>query len=249
MSDVDEGDHEGTRTRGNQQALTVAAIAVLAIVIVLLAGAAAGPWSWPSPGSADTPSVIDETVATPFPFPSGLEPPPEQGEAAPTTDNPFVRWLIIATVAAIGLLLIVLLVRLGLMLRRGKLPPPDPRQVGTPGAEELIDAPAIQEGIAAAQQALASDRPPRDAIVRAWLALETAAGDAGAARRPSQTPTEFATVVLARTSADDAAVETLRRLYTRSRFSEDEVTRRDAEQARDALERVAASWSAVEVRS
>ncbi|WP_162458604.1 DUF4129 domain-containing protein [Pseudactinotalea suaedae] len=244
---MDEGDHEGS-TAGRSQALTVAAIAVLAIVLALLAGAAAGPWEWPDPGSGSTPIGSGEPPPTLFPtFPS-QEAPPDLSEAEPGGENPFVRWLIIATVAAIGVLVILLLVRLGLMLRRGTVPPPDPRQVSTPHAEELIDAPAIQEGIAAAREALTSDRPPRDAIVRAWLALETAAGDAGVVRRPSQTPTEFASLVLTRTSADDTAVEILRRLYTRSRFSEAEVTRDDAERARAALERIALSWSALEVR-
>jgi len=247
MGDVGEGDHEGTRAR-RSQALTVAAIAVLAIVLALLAGAAAGPWQWPSPGSGSTSTGREEPPPTLFPtFPS-QEALPEIGEAEPGGENPLIRWLIIAVVAVIGLLLILLLVRLGLMLRRGTVPPPGPRQVGTPQADELIDAPAIQEGIEAAREALTSDRPPRDAIVAAWLALETAAGDAGLTRRPSQTPTEFATLVLARTSADDTAVETLRRLYAQARFSEAEVTRADGERARAALERVALSWSALEVR-
>lgn len=243
-----DGDHPDERGHAPSRVGTVAALAVLAIVLMLLAGAAAGPWNWPDPGLGSTGTGGEEM--TPF-FPTF--PTPEtvpEGEdlgAPPAGGNAWVRWLVIATVAAIGVLIILLLVRLVLALRRGTVPPPDPREVGTPGADELVDAPAIQEGIAAAQQALASERPPRDAIVRAWMALEEAAGEAGVARRPAQTPTEFAVVVLARTEADDDAVAVLRRLYTRSRFSEAEITRDDATQAHVALERIAASWAAVQV--
>lgn len=244
---VGDGDHERTPP---QQLLLVAAIAVLAIVLALMAAAAAGPWEWPAPGTDRSADGGEQVTQTFLPTPPSQEEPAEPEENAPPSgDNPLVRWLVIATVAAIGVLILFLALRLGLMLRRGKLAPPDPRQVSTPQSEELIDAPAIQEGIAAAQGALAEDRPPRDAIVRAWLALETAAGDAGVTRRPAQTPTEFATLVLARTAADADSVQVLRTLYTRSRFSEAEITQEDAEQARTALKTIAASWSAVEVPS
>lgn len=229
--------------------MTVAALAVLALVLVLIAGATAGPWKWPDPGG-DSTFTMEESATGWLPLPTVEEPPPDPAdEAPPTAENPLVRWLLIGVAAVIGLLVVLLLVRLALLLRRESLPPPDPREVSEASAENLLDAPAIQEGIVTAQQALAEQRPPRDAIVQAWLALERAAGDAGAARRPSQTPTEFVAVVLTRTSADDDAVQTLRRLYTRSRFSEAEVTRRDAEAARGALERIAGSWAALEVPS
>ncbi len=227
----------------------VAAIAVLALTLALLAAAAAGPWEWPGAGSDRTGGGGEQVTQTLIPTLPSAEDPPDPEDNPPTGDNPLGRWLIIAAVVVIGVVILLLAVRLALMLRRGTPAPPDPRQVSTPRAEELVDAPAIQEGIAAAQDALAGDRPPRDAIVRAWLALETAAGDAGVARRPSQTPTEFASVVLTRTEADAASVQVLRELYAQSRFSEAEITRSDAEAARAALEAVAASWSAVQVPS
>lgn len=243
-----DGDHPDQRVRAPQRVGAVAALAVLAIVLALLAGAAAGPWNWPEPGLGATGSGGEEV--TPF-LPTlptqEAEPVPEDTEAPEYVDNPLLRWLLIAAVAVIGALLLLLVVRLLLRLRRDTVPPPDPRQVGTPQADEFVDAPAIQEGIVAAQQALASERAPRDAIVRAWLALENAAGDAGVARKPAQTPTEFAALVLARTEADETSVATLRRLYARSRFSEAAITREDAADARTALERIATSWSALQV--
>jgi hypothetical protein len=69
-------------------------------------------------------------------------------------------------------------------------------------------------------------RPPRDAVIAAWLALE------GAEQRlPHQTPTEF---------TDELGVDAtvLRNLYQRARFGHVEVTEEQAAEARRELDRI-----------
>ena len=76
---------------------------------------------------------------------------------------------------------------------------------------------------------------PGDAVVAAWLVLETAAAEAGSARKAHQTPTEFTTAVLAGHAVDRDALDRLRRLYQRARFgttsrvTEDDVAAAEAD--------------------
>jgi hypothetical protein len=69
-------------------------------------------------------------------------------------------------------------------------------------------------------------RPPRDAVIAAWLALE-----ATEPRQPHQTPTEFTNGL-----GVDAVV--LRDLYQRARFGHEDVTHEQAEEARQELDRI-----------
>ncbi|GLY52625.1 DUF4129 domain-containing protein [Lentzea sp. NBRC 102530] len=69
-------------------------------------------------------------------------------------------------------------------------------------------------------------RPPRDAVIAAWVALEAAEE-----RLPHQTPTEFTERL-----GVDAAV--LKDLYQRARFGHEDVTAAQAEQAREELDRI-----------
>ncbi|MFD4676516.1 DUF4129 domain-containing protein [Lentzea sp. NPDC058450] len=70
------------------------------------------------------------------------------------------------------------------------------------------------------------ERPPRDAVIAAWLALEAAEE-----RLPHQTPTEF---------TDELGVDAtvLKDLYQRARFGHEDVTAAQAEQARQELDRI-----------
>lgn len=79
---------------------------------------------------------------------------------------------------------------------------------------------------------------PGDTVVRAWLVLERATADAGLGRRPHQTPTEFTTEVLAGLRVDAAALDRLRVVYQRARFSSRPVTAADVDTARAALDRL-----------
>jgi hypothetical protein len=69
-------------------------------------------------------------------------------------------------------------------------------------------------------------RPPRDAVIAAWLALEAAEQ-----RLPHQTPTEFTDQL-----GVDAVV--LKNLYQRARFGHEEVTAQQAGEAKEELDRI-----------
>ncbi|MGI5503032.1 DUF4129 domain-containing protein [Lentzea sp. CA-135723] len=69
-------------------------------------------------------------------------------------------------------------------------------------------------------------RPPRDAVIAAWLALEAAEE-----RLPHQTPTEF-------TERLGVDANVLKDLYQRARFGHEDVTAAQAEQAREELGRI-----------
>jgi Domain of unknown function (DUF4129) len=106
------------------------------------------------------------------------------------------------------------------------------------------DTPTLRTGIALALQVLDEQREPADAIVRAWLGLQETAEESGIVRRPAETPTEFTSRILSRAFADDAAVQTLLRLYLRTRFGDHPVTSDDVSAVRAALQELARTWPA-----
>lgn len=128
--------------------------------------------------------------------------------------------------------------------RRRKLGLPDPvirSEDEDRGTDTASVSARLAGGVRAAQAALRQRfaGPPSDAVVAAWLALETAAADVGVPRLPAQTPTEFTSAVLATYTDRDDALDQLRALYQRARFGLDhEIAQADAEAAADALDRV-----------
>jgi hypothetical protein len=114
-----------------------------------------------------------------------------------------------------------------------------------PAASEIeAGAPALRTGVELALEVLDEQREPTDAIVRAWLGLEETAEASGISRQPAETPTEFTSRVLRRSSADDSAVRTLLRVYLRTRFGEHPATDDDVAAVRAALEELIRSWPA-----
>lgn len=242
-------DRAGTTSTSRRTALT-AVLVLLGLVVALLAASAVG--SWDTPRGADVTATLEsETGVVVIPTPPPTLPTEEVvAEGEPGAENPFVRWLVIGVVTLIGVVVLALLLRLlASVLRRAPVEEPEAHDVTAAVADDSVDAPAILDGIARAQSALEGDRAPRDAIIEAWLALEHAATEAGVGRRPAQTPTEFTAVVLERTPADRDAVDLLRGLYLRVRFSDDHLQRGDAAAARDALTTISVSWSELDVPS
>ncbi|MEV4310652.1 DUF4129 domain-containing protein [Actinocrispum sp. NPDC049592] len=82
--------------------------------------------------------------------------------------------------------------------------------------------------------------PPSDAVIAAWVHLETEAAASGTEREPHQTPSEFTEAVLTEHHADENALRDLKSVYQRARFGQaDRVTADDVAVARAALERIA----------
>jgi hypothetical protein len=105
---------------------------------------------------------------------------------------------------------------------------------------------ALLTGIELALRELDEDRDPADAVVRAWLGLQETAEESGIVRQPAETPTEFTSRIMSRAFADDRAVQTLLRLYLRTRFGNHPVTANDVAAVHDALERLLANWRAAD---
>jgi hypothetical protein len=99
------------------------------------------------------------------------------------------------------------------------------------------------------QLAVLQEGTPRNAIVACWLRLETAAGQAGVARHPAETSTEFTARVLGALAVDAAMFKGFAGLYREARFSRHELgepARQSALAALRCLHRdIAASGAAI----
>jgi hypothetical protein len=181
---------------------------------------------------------------SPQPRPS-LPPLPDRGQGSGPL-APVLFAVLLAVITAFILFLVLRVVRA--RLRR----PSIPALAGIEG-EPLItsaevtdepepDAPVMRHGLQSALDALNDEREPSDAVVKAWLGLQEAAELSGVQRRSAETPTEFTTRVITRVHADEGAARELVDVYQAVRFGGHPITRHDVEQARDAIERLLASW-------
>jgi hypothetical protein len=103
-------------------------------------------------------------------------------------------------------------------------------------------APVVHRGLRLALEALDEQREPADAVVRAWLGLQSAAEDSGVERRAAETPTEFTSRVITRVQADAAAAAQLVEVYQGVRFGGHPITPADVRAARAAIEKLLDSW-------
>jgi hypothetical protein len=135
----------------------------------------------------------------------------------------------------VGALVLIIVRRLHLRRRekllRGKVEATRPQpaeEAPYAEAEELADE--LEERLAAL-----AGGSPRNAIVAAWIALETAAERAGIEQLETETPTEFTARALARYRLDPDALQRLADLYREARFSRHRLTDHHLGQARDCL--------------
>ena len=186
--------------------------------------------------------------------PGAGRPPAAGQEDEQARNEDYEAPLMVRAVAAVGLMLLLLTVFLASLIglvaivfsirfgwrrkekRVGLVP------VGSPEDGGKLDVELIRRAAGGALDRLRdrSGGEPGDAVVLAWLMLEDAAAECGLARRPHQTPTEFTTAVLAGLDVDAGALDRLKRLYQRARFSTHPVTDEDVDAALDALRRLVA---------
>jgi hypothetical protein len=171
------------------------------------------------------------------------EPP---GAASP------VAPLVIAVLLALGGAAILWFVLRALLRARGRgttlpplgdaaepAPPPLPADATV---DSEPDAPIVHRGLRLALEALDEGREPADAVVKAWLGLQSAAEESGVERRPAETPTEFTSRVITRVQADAAAAAQLVDVYQAVRFGGHPITPVDVRAARVAIEKLLSSW-------
>ncbi|HEX7308451.1 DUF4129 domain-containing protein [Lentzea sp.] len=178
--------------------------------------------------------VVAASGASPITLVNRLDdrPPPQNREPGVDLTLPQDLPDVIAVPFTVLLLVLVGLVLFGLVgivlaieLPRWR------RRRGSRGIEveghDAEPAPVIRRVEKALQEFTAHPRrPPRDAVIAAWLALESTEP-----RKPHQTPTEF-------TNGLGVDANVLRDLYQRARFGHEDVTRDQAEEAQQELSRI-----------
>jgi hypothetical protein len=216
------------------------ALAALTLVaLVVLGAAAATPWDVRMPEGLLDPAPNALPSLEPLPTPSVTEEPPEVAAADATDLGPI---LLVVLLVAIAVVLALFGQRLVALLNgREPLPEPDGLEAGlsvgaTPPAVTVDE---LQDAVTLALLRLDRAGTPHDAVVAAWVSLEEAAAAHGTARDPAQTPTEFASALLADAPVPADDVATLRRLYHHARFTDRPVDANQVAAARTALEHIA----------
>lgn len=119
----------------------------------------------------------------------------------------------LAALVILGLIFAGALVVQALLKRRPQLLEPEGHAFAIPPVpEELL-------GSAQARMAILESGEPRNAIVAAWLDLETAAASSGLPRHPSETSTEYTRRVIGTWHIDPDRLADLAQLYREARFS------------------------------
>lgn len=199
-------------TRRGTYATIGAAVLVMAALVVATLSEPVQVMSRP-PSDATSPK-------TPLTPPSLTR--PETPTATPTEtsdigwDPSAVLGVLLQFVLAIAILTallgVVLLVQ-AVVRRRPRLVTTEDHEFAVPPVpDELLRS-------AADRITLLEAGEPRNAIVAAWLDLETAAGASGLARHPAETSTEYTARVLGTWPVDHDRLTDLAQLYREARFS------------------------------
>ena len=139
----------------------------------------------------------------------------------PSTTGPHVQWTFFLALV-IGALVILAFVAVSRARR----------------AEEDAEAQpddALEPVVAAGVEALESERDPRRAVIKAYLAMERTLGEQGMPRKPTETPLEYLRRVLAELGAGAAAARRLTSLFERAKFSRHEIDEEMRQEALSAL--------------
>ncbi|MGW6444663.1 DUF4129 domain-containing protein [Lentzea sp. NPDC055074] len=188
-----------------------AGVAVAALLLVVVAARGTSPVTFVN-RLDDRPPPQDSSAQADVPFPTELP----GVFAVPLT----VYLVVLAGLVLFGLIGIVLAFELPRWRRRGV------RGVEIEEGEEGESSVVRRVEKALQEFTEHPNRPPRDAVIAAWLALEAAEE-----RLPHQTPTEFTEKL-----GVDAVV--LKDLYRRARYGHEDVTAAQAEQAQRELSRI-----------
>jgi len=213
-----------------------------AVCLAAVAYAAAHPTAWvwhPPDWTPRQPTSIIEVPTLPTPENDGTI----TGEASGVWRIVLVVIAIIVAAAIVAVIVYILfrLVKNLVNTHIDHAPPPAhvPRGAAMPGTpltpEQVVDA------VAKALKELDDARTPTDAVIAAWLALEAEAKHHGIPRGLADTPTEFTSDLLRQSHVPEDDTAGLRRLYSRTRFSNVPATSDDVAAARVWLQHIAGS--------
>jgi hypothetical protein len=218
------------------------AAAAAVLLGALLVASLGPPVELMSPAPASTAPAV---VAPPpiLTTESATATPTTTGTALPSGTPSLVIGLIIEVlvVLVVVAVLVVLMVMLGTAWRRPSLVMRASSEFVTPEVpDELLET-------APERISLLEGGEPRNAIVAAWLSLETSAAATGLPRDPAETSSEYTTRVLHTWDVDPRSLGELAALYREARFSRHPLGEghrrqalRDLTSVHDDLRRVAA---------
>ncbi|WP_426593632.1 DUF4129 domain-containing protein [Cellulomonas sp. McL0617] len=226
-----------TPSRRPGPVLVVGALVGVAVVMAALAG----PWQ---PGHRFVPDVTPPVITPPVP--SQESHPSSTGaarEVMPLSQERWIFFVILAVLALVAVVVLGLVIgRLAQKLRERQagrdVDAADP-DIGLEGDVVDVATAAMRAGATQAAQVLEQEVPPGDAVIAAWVALESSAERSGIPRDRAQTATEFTLEVLGSTHADPRAAQELLDLYLAARYSEHRLTQADVDRARSSLATIA----------
>lgn len=144
--------------------------------------------------------------------------------------------LVLACLAAVALLLVLAIgiARRSVRIRHPRLP----AGAAMPATSSSDGPTVLDAAVAAGLVELADDSNPRGAVINAWVRLERAAEQVGAARAPSDTPADLASRLLAHQAVPVEVLDRLAGLYRAARYSPRPVDDRMRVEALEALRAV-----------
>lgn len=216
-----------TRPAGDRRIMVVVLLAALLGALALAAlGAGAdrgriavfsgeSDWDFSVEPEVDPPEAPAEW-ATPL-----EPPPPPEGDSGGS-----------GLLVAIAVLVAVLVaVAIWVLLRIRELARPQPVSAGDAEDEEWLTPDRARTALDDARERLSTVVDAHDAVIAAWLSLETAIAAAGVRRRPSQTTLEFVVDVLGPLELDAEALDRLAHLYRRALFDDQPLGEDDRDEA------------------
>ncbi len=184
------------------------------VVAVALVIAATSPSVPVLARPATTVSYSAVPTTTQLPSSPSVSPVTSFKNIAPSTPSPLWGLLVQVVIALVAIGVLAVLAQIVIsVLRRPKVVRHD---------EPAFEAPVVPEELVAAARSgieVLLTGEPRNAIVAAWLSLETSAAATGLARDPAETSTEYTARVIGTWDVDRGRLADLAALYREARFS------------------------------
>ncbi len=225
---------------GSLRRTVVVSMAALVVAITLVWAASSGP-SGVLGRTTDTPAARGTSTAAPI-RPQEDEPTRARDERVrPGRPLDLAAWLqrVVGLLAVVAGFVVLAGVARAAAQRLAQVLPAEQLVLDLEPLAESDAAREAMRGRAAVHREALATGDVRNAIVACWVRLEETAGEAGVARRPAETATEFVVRFLHALDVDPRPVAALARLYQEARFSSHELPTDARDRAQEALEAIA----------